>query len=182
MPQKLFHPEEIENLEVRACYDFEHQEARDKRNVWIKRTCLICHEERWIKVHWARKSARQNRLSGYCHKCTVSTAGSRNKGIPRRGKIWKGGRITTDQGYVRIKAPIDHPNKRAYGYILEHRLIMEKAIGRYLRPDETVHHKNGNRSDNRIENLELWNITQPSGKRIEDLLAWAKNIINLYGG
>lgn len=55
-------------------------------------------------------------------------------------------------------------------YVLEHRLVMEKLLGRRLRPGENVHHKNGVRHDNRPENLELWNRAQPYGTRSTDLV------------
>jgi hypothetical protein len=69
-------------------------------------------------------------------------------------------------------------NKRSYG---EHRLVMEFHLGRALVGDEQPHHKNGNRSDNRIENLELWSSLQPSGQRVTDKLAYAREIIARYG-
>lgn len=66
---------------------------------------------------------------------------------------WKGGKTVTTQGYVQIYSQ-DHPYRTSAGYVMEHRLIMEKKIGRYLVPNiEDVHHKNGIPDDNRLENL-----------------------------
>jgi len=76
----------------------------------------------------------------------------------RFGKLaanWKGGkRPANNKGYIYIYSP-NHPYKTKEGYIMEHRLVMEKELGRYLLSTEMVHHKNRKKDDNRIENLQL---------------------------
>lgn len=69
--------------------------------------------------------------------------------------------------------------KRGMRYA-EHRLVMEHIIGRALYPDENVHHINGDRSDNRPENLELWSTWQPAGQRVEDKIKWAHELLARY--
>ena len=65
--------------------------------------------------------------------------------------------------------------------MLEHIAVMEVKLGRRLRQGENVHHVNGVKHDNRPENLELWVTKQPLGQRPADLVAYAKEILDLYG-
>lgn len=97
-----------------------------------------------------------------------------------KSAAWKGGRQLDSAGYVRIHNP-DHPAAPGNGYVKEHRVVMEKILGRYLLPNEEVHHKNGQKDDNRAKNLELWVRSQPRGQRAKDLVDWAREILAKYG-
>ena len=82
------------------------------------------------------------------------------KGKPRGEKHgnWKGGRITTKQGYIMLQVRPDSPffsMATTGGYVMEHRLVMAQHLGRPLTKDETIHHINGKVTDNRLENLQL---------------------------
>lgn len=69
-----------------------------------------------------------------------------------------------DKGYILIYSP-EHPNRTKKNHVFEHRLVMEKKIGRFLKKDEQVHHRNGIKNDNRIENLAI--VLRPHYGRID---------------
>lgn len=84
-------------------------------------------------------------------------------------------------GYFVVPVPVEL--RRLVGgesSALEHRLVMAQYLGRPLLPTESVHHMNGSRLDNRIENLELWDCSQPSGQRLSDKIAHALVLLRQY--
>lgn len=91
---------------------------------------------------------------------------------------WVGGFHYKD-GYKFILAK-DHPNANAIGYVAEHTLIMSKHLNRPMKDKETIHHLNGIKDDNRLENLELWSHSHPTGQRIPDKIKWCIEFLTLY--
>ena len=96
----------------------------------------------------------------------------RPRGQPAGKYLPNGGQTTDKDGYILLKAN-DHPNANSGGYVREHRLIMERMLGRYLLPGEVVDHRDGNKANNAISNLELY-ASNGAHKR-EDMLgnSWA---------
>lgn len=103
------------------------------------------------------------------------------KNIPKRGRShligehnpdWQGGKSVSSHGYIQVRTYNNGKAKHEY----EHRLVMAQHLGRPLRKDETVHHKNGNRQDNRIENLQLRNGKHGSGSIAVCLQCGSQNI------
>lgn len=128
------------------------------------KTCEECGAQFLISV-FHRK--RQQYCSKSCglrafHRANPGKYAGENSGR------WKGGRRTNRKGYVERYAP-GHPEKQQTGYVFEHRLVMEQILGRPLAANEHVHHKNGQRDDNRPENLELWVGGHPYGQRASDV-------------
>jgi hypothetical protein len=117
------------------------------------------------------------RTRGWCeaHYRRWSCDGTLGDDLPKR-RVLHGKHM--DKGYRTIVVH-GHPNANKRGRILEHRYVMAEHLGRPLEPGETVHHKNGIRNDNRIENLELM-VSHPAGQRVTDRVEDALHIIRRY--
>ena len=143
------------------------------------------------KCHVCSKEFLHKGTAKYCKACSYElklrrswTKYRRKKGIdltiPKKNKRKDGEGSICPNGYKYI-TKVGHPNAGKHGRILEHIYLMSNHLGRALKEGENIHHKNGIKHDNRIENLEIWYVKQPPGQRLEDKINWAKEFLKEYG-
>ncbi len=144
-------------------------------NIGDRRTCLGCGKEYGPKRD---KSSTGLRLSvKFCSRACKHEfwrAQNRHPDFPE----YKSAKSVARNGYIRLKKPWANGSKSE---AFEHRLVMEKHLGRSLKAHETVHHKNGDRADNRIQNLELFSSRHGPGQRVSDKIEFCKEFLAEYG-
>ena len=123
--------------------------ANDKK-IW--QACIDCGKERWVALVYGKPTHTR------CRCCGCRLGGLKQRG--KRSKNWKGGYTKNHYGYKEVYVGPDdffRPMSKKTGYVLEHRLVVAKALGRCLLPWEIVHHKEGfAKDDNRYpETLQL---------------------------
>ncbi|MGO3297050.1 MAG: HNH endonuclease [Marinobacter sp.] len=118
---------------------------------------------------------------GYCSGHAARVERGADLHAPWKGKAdvtdphtWS--RQVSSHGYVNLVTNVGGVARR----ISEHRWVMQQHIGRPLFDDEDVHHINGVRDDNRLENLELWSYSHPRGQRVDEKADWAIEILKRY--
>ena len=137
--------------------------------ILIHKICKTCNKDFYLTPYYAKKRkfcspkcywifSKLHPNKGTFPKGHISKYGFKKGHIGKKGKEhhnWKNGTKKMLEGYILRKCP-GHPFAYKYGeYVPEHRLVMEDYLGRYLYPKEQIHHKNGIRNDNRIENLQI---------------------------
>lgn len=124
--------------------------AGTRRFMWA--VCPNCGQERWVQISHGAPVAK------VCQRCVGTPNLLRVNGKGESCVNWKGGKVINAKGYICVYLPRDdffRPMTGRSNYVLEHRLVMAKHLGRCLYKWETVHHKNGIKDDNRLDNLEL---------------------------
>jgi len=140
------------NYEGGKRYFVLHGGKNPRRQYGKLKTCPVCGEKYFLTNYQIKRGKNfYMKGPGCCYRC------NRRHGNNRRGflQLWTGYKTKTKPGYIMVYMP-DHPFCNTQGHISEHRLVMEKHLGRYLKKKERIHHINDIKDDNRIENLLLF--------------------------
>lgn len=180
-----------------AKYGNPHVAHKQRLPIPVLKDCKTCGETMPIKVSAYEYNNRKfcsndcmvsslRKPASYfdCSQCGENTV--RRKGVAGGYDVTQKfcSKECASESYRKVGGCTD---KNGYKYsiiagkqVFEHRAVMEKIIGRKLLSDETVHHKNGVRTDNRPDNLELWSSRHCKGQRIADKIAYAREILSMY--
>lgn len=182
------------NTKSCGCFQKERQRLAGKKNLHVltgmkfgRLTAIKRVENRGKDVCWLcdcdcgnTAIVRAKDLSSSRDRSTKSCGCIAKELVGSDSPNWKGGRRYSKTGYITLSGYYNHPNANDSGVIAEHRLLMSQKLGRPLRKNENVHHKNGIRDDNRIENLELWVKRQPPGQKVEDRILDSIQFLETY--
>lgn len=145
------------------------------RNRGLETLCINCDAPIHSSISRIKRSIDQGTYTGLCVKCLSSI----------RNGVSSENTRTTSNGYILIqKSLVPKPHHRFCDWsapVMMHRYMMAVKLNRPLTKDEIVHHSDGNKTNNAIENLELWNKSHPSGQRVRDKLEWARQFVKQYG-
>lgn len=127
----------------------------------VKKNCAVCGCGFYVKLsHSSRRVTCSKKCDGIRKRKMYDGESNPNYGNKgRKNPLFKTGRRTTHYGYIIVYKP-DHPNSREDGYIFEHRLVMSEHLNRPLKEWEIVHHKDEDKQNNKIENLEIMTLSQ----------------------
>lgn len=155
-------------------------------NYWsthMRMTCVICGSPAKSRCQGERGGVVYSGPLCSAHYEKLRRNGDPNISKPKgppKGSGDPNTKYRNEEGYIRLYRP-DHPKAWKTGFILEHTLVMMEKLGRDLFPEESVHHLNGVRDDNRPENLELWTTPPRRNVRVEDAIKDCIEFLEKYG-
>jgi hypothetical protein len=151
-----------------------------EKEISCKEKCYTCYNTTKDKIRMEKIRQDPDKLAKFNARKAETAKERRKNRVDFVRKIGeKGEGCYTSHGYIKVGKK-GHPNANKRGMVLKHVMVMSEYLGRPIQKHETIHHKNGIKDDNRIENLELWSSAHPPGQRVEDKIKFYKEFIALY--